>query len=218
MSTHTATQKPVRNSLKESDETRRDEAKHSNPSRLVPPLLRLRKLMDVAHDEFGSFHARLRLANLLLAPLPIQVGGDLRAAALRMVGFRIGRATVLYGRLCITGNGDMYERLAIGHHCQLGIGCTLDLEEHITIGNRVTLGHQVMILTSSHEIGPQACRAGPVTRAPVIIEDGAWIGPRCTILPGVTIGAGAIVAAGALVNRSVAPNTCVAGVPARSEG
>ena len=49
----------------------------------------------------------------------------------------------------------------------------------------------------------------------MVIKDGAWLGARCTILPGVTVGEGAIVAAGAVVHRDVAPNTLVAGVPAR---
>ena len=35
------------------------------------------------------------------------------------------------------------------------------------------------------------------------------------ILPGVTVGENAVVAAGAVVSRDVAPNTVVAGVPAK---
>ena len=49
---------------------------------------------------------------------------------------------------------------------------------------------------------------------PITIEDGAWIGARVTILPGVTVGAGSVVAAGAVVTRSVPPQTLVgAAVP-----
>ena len=48
-----------------------------------------------------------------------------------------------------------------------------------------------------------------------MIEDGAWITSRVTVLPGVTIGKGAIVAAGAVVASHVAANTLVAGVPAK---
>lgn len=47
-----------------------------------------------------------------------------------------------------------------------------------------------------------------------IIEDGAWIGMRAMIMPGVTIGEGAIVASSAVVTKDVAPYTIVAGNPA----
>jgi maltose O-acetyltransferase len=50
--------------------------------------------------------------------------------------------------------------------------------------------------------------------APITIGDGAWLGARSTILPGVTIGAGAVVAAGSVVIGDVAPDVVVAGVPA----
>lgn len=46
------------------------------------------------------------------------------------------------------------------------------------------------------------------------IADGAWIGMRAMIMPGVTIGEGAIVASGAIVTKGVAPYTIVAGSPA----
>lgn len=48
-----------------------------------------------------------------------------------------------------------------------------------------------------------------------IIEDGAWIGMRAMIMPGIRIGEGAIVASGAIVTKDVAPYTIVAGNPAR---
>ncbi len=48
-----------------------------------------------------------------------------------------------------------------------------------------------------------------------IYGEEAWIGARATILPGASVGAGAVVAAGSLVRSDVAPNTLVAGTPAR---
>ncbi len=50
-----------------------------------------------------------------------------------------------------------------------------------------------------------------------MIEDGAYIGMRSSIIApkDVTIGTGSIVGAASLVNRSVAPGTIVAGVPAK---
>lgn len=47
-----------------------------------------------------------------------------------------------------------------------------------------------------------------------VIKDGAWIGMRAMIMPGVTIGEGAVVASGAIVTKDVAPYAIVAGNPA----
>ncbi|MGG5505518.1 MULTISPECIES: CatB-related O-acetyltransferase [unclassified Myroides] len=48
-----------------------------------------------------------------------------------------------------------------------------------------------------------------------IIGDGAWIGMRAMIMPGIAIGEGAIIASGAIVTKDVAPYTLVAGNPAK---
>ncbi len=77
------------------------------------------------------------------------------------------------------------------------------------------LGHEVAILSATHEIAGPDQRAGHTIGRPVTVERGAWIGARATMLGGVTIGAGSIVAAGAVVARSTKPNTVVGGVPAR---
>jgi acetyltransferase-like isoleucine patch superfamily enzyme len=47
------------------------------------------------------------------------------------------------------------------------------------------------------------------------IKKGASIGSNATILCGVTIGENAMVGAGAMVTKDVAPNTIVAGNPAK---
>lgn len=73
----------------------------------------------------------------------------------------------------------------------------------------------VMVLTGSHDLAGPAKRAGELTKEPVTIEEGAWVGAGSIILPGVTIGRGAVVAAGSLVMKNVATNTVVMGNPAR---
>jgi acetyltransferase-like isoleucine patch superfamily enzyme len=55
----------------------------------------------------------------------------------------------------------------------------------------------------------------PEQDAPVIIEDGCWLGANVTILKGVTLGRGCVVAAGAVVTNSFPPYSIIAGVPAR---
>lgn len=83
------------------------------------------------------------------------------------------------------------------------------------IGDRVNLGPFVRLITDTHEIGPEARRAGAVRHDPIRIGNGAWIGASVTVLGGVSIGEGAVVAAGAVVTEDVPANTLVGGVPAR---
>lgn len=87
----------------------------------------------------------------------------------------------------------------------------------VTIGSRVLFGPGVVIMDCD---GHAVDRRLPDTpenqrRAPVIIEDHAWIGLGALIMKGVTVGHHAVVAAHAVVTRNVPPHGIVAGNPAR---
>ncbi|NTV99883.1 MAG: acyltransferase [Oscillochloris sp.] len=186
------------------------------PDGVVKPRLKgMAKVRRLFQEDSAGLHLRLQLANMVARLLPIDMASRLRGELLNRAGFKVGAGTIIRGRPHINGKRHLYKNLSVGHNCLIDVGCTLDLEDRITIGNRVTIGHEVMLLTSSHEIGPKEGRAGPVVLGPIVIEDGAWIGPRAVVLPGVTIGAGAMVTAGALVNKNVPPNVRVAGTPAK---
>jgi maltose O-acetyltransferase len=174
------------------------------------------KLRQLFREEFAGLHLRVLAARLVLAPLPIHVGGRVRARVFRLIGFRIGRGTIIAGVPTVTCDGPVYDKLIIGAGCWINVDCLFDLGAEISIGDEVSMGHGVLVLTSSHEIGPSRQRASKPSFRPVSIGSGAWLGSRSTILPGVSIGAGAIVAAGSVVHQDVPPNTMVAGVPARA--
>jgi len=74
---------------------------------------------------------------------------------------------------------------------------------------------EVLLCTSTHEIGSESQRAGTTIQLPIIIEDGCWVGARANILPGVKIGKGCIIAAGSVVTKDCEPNGLYAGVPAK---
>ena len=173
------------------------------------------KIGRLVRAEFEGFHLRLLIARILLAPLPIHVGGRLRGAILRLAGFQIGRGTIFAGTPIITLADNHYKNLLIGEGCWFNIACLFDLGAQIRIGDKVSMGHGVLILTRSHEVGTSEQRALTLLVKPVNVGSGVWLGSRSTILPGVTIGDGAIVAAGSVVHQDVPPNTLVAGVPAR---
>lgn len=175
----------------------------------------MNRLRQVLYEEFKEIHPRLLLAQILMAPLPIYVGSRLRTMLLRMAGFQIGEGTVFWGRPTIVGGAGMYRRLSIGKYAYISGGCYLDLSGSIKLGDNVVLAPFVQFYTGTHEIAGSAKRAGRLTPKPVVVEEGVWLGARCTILPGVTIGRGAVIAAGSVVANDVEPNTLAAGVPAR---
>jgi maltose O-acetyltransferase len=77
------------------------------------------------------------------------------------------------------------------------------------------LAMSVQLLTSTHEIGPAACRAGTTLTAPVKIGNGCWLGAGTIVQPGVVIADGCIVASGSVVTKSTEPNDLYASVPAK---
>jgi maltose O-acetyltransferase len=103
----------------------------------------------------------------------------------------------------------------IGFGSGVNMGVVFDTMAPITLGRNVFVGHQVTILTSTHEPGRDGRAAGRAVGKPVTIEDGAWIGARTVILPGVTIGAGCTVAAGSVVRRNCVAGGIYAGNPAK---
>jgi len=92
----------------------------------------------------------------------------------------------------------------------------IDCTGQVTIEKDVFAGHDIMILTGGHDYN----KFGMDRRLDGIVKDttiqeGAWLGTRCIILPGVTVGRHSVVGAGAVVTKDVEQYTIVAGNPAR---
>ena len=102
----------------------------------------------------------------------------------------------------------------IGKNVYVGQHCVIDnaYPEYIYIGDNVSLAGEVSVIAHSN---PYAHFAPVVESkvAPIVIEEGAWIGVKAVILLGVVIGKNAIVSAGTVVDRNVAPYTVVRGNP-----
>jgi acetyltransferase-like isoleucine patch superfamily enzyme len=185
-------------------------------SNLVEQLASLgRRLASAAWDEV-SFDPRKTLAYGISRGLPQFRFCRIRTALLRAIGFRIGRNSGVLGPIDVTGSGDVTRLLRIGELTYISGPLRIDLGAEVRIGSGVRFGHDVLLLTFDHDIGPSEYRCGRLVAAPIRIGNGVWIGSRATVLPGVSIGDGAVIGTGALVTRDVPPNTLVAGVPARS--
>ena len=108
---------------------------------------------------------------------------------------------------------------ALGSDVRLGRGVFLQagalLSTHIQVCDFVTVN---LGATISHDcvLGPfSTVSPGAHLGGCVTLGEGAFIGIGASVVQDVSVGAWSVVGAGALVLEDVAPNTVVAGVPAR---
>lgn len=113
---------------------------------------------------------------------------------------------------------DMVE---IGDNCVIMMGAVINIGAVIGKGTmidmNVVVGGRAIVGENCH-IGAGSVLAGvvePPSATPVIVEDGVLMGANAVVLEGVKIGRNSVVAAGAVVTSDVAPNSVVAGVPAK---
>ena len=104
----------------------------------------------------------------------------------------------------------------VGVDCRLLIRSLGSEPWLVRIGDHVTISFNVTLLTHDGAAWlftrqfPSIQKFGPIE-----ILDNCFIGAGAMIMPGVRIGPNAVVGAGALVTKDVAPDSVVAGVPAR---
>ena len=88
----------------------------------------------------------------------------------------------------------------------------------ITVGKDAFFGHDVAILTGTHDIekfGLERQTTFPRSGRDVVIGDGVWLASHVLVLGPVTIGEHSVVAGGSLVREDIEPYTVVAGRPAK---
>jgi acetyltransferase-like isoleucine patch superfamily enzyme len=109
-------------------------------------------------------------------------------------------------------------RITIGSNVYIGRFCCISAIDLVEIGDDCVFSEQVYVADAVHEVDP---RAGHIfsqpmlSKGPVRIGRGTFLGYGSRVLTGVTLGEGCVVGANAVVNRSFPAYSMVAGIPAR---
>ena len=144
----------------------------------------------------------------------------------------IGPGSAVWGLACIR------EQAILGSECIIGRGAYI--EDGVVLGDRVKVQTNALLFKPARIgndvfIGPAVVltndryprsstpeghlkRDDDWTAEGVVIDDGASLGARSLILPGVHIGRFAMIAAGAVVTKDVPEYSIVVGSPARHVG
>ena len=146
-------------------------------------------------------------ANALFLQNPLNPSSSLKIIILRLFGAKIGEGVVLKPSI----NVKYPWNLEIGNYSWIGEHAWLDSLAPIKIGSNACISQGVYFCTGNHDWTDPAF--GLVVK-PISIEDGAWVGARATVLPGVTVKSHSIVAAGAVIAKDTEAYGIYVGNPA----
>ena len=146
------------------------------------------------------------------------IAPDVKLAA----GVKLSKFINLYG--CQIGENtkigafvEIQKNVTVGKNCKVSSHSFIC--EGVVIEDNVFIGHGVVFINDSY---PRATAQDGQLQTEkdwkveqTLVKKGASIGSGVTILSNVVIGENAIVGAGSVVTREVAPNTIVAGNPAK---
>lgn len=131
----------------------------------------------------------------------------LRVKLLRLFGARVGIGVVIKPGVRVKHPW----LLTIGDHTWLGEDCWIDNIAAVRIGSSACISQAAYLCTGNHDWADPAF--GLIAR-PIVVGDGAWVGARSVVCPGVTIARLGILTAGSIAQRDVGEAEIHSGNPA----
>ena len=128
-----------------------------------------------------------------------------------LYGCRIGDGTQIGTFVEIQRGATIGARCKIQSHTFICDG--VEIEDEVFVGHGVLFVNDRFPRATTDEGAPKGDDDWTLLRT--VVERGASLGSGVIVLGGVRIGARALVGAGAVVTKDVAPDSIVAGVPAR---
>lgn len=135
-------------------------------------------------------------------------GSGIRAWLLRLFGATLGEGVVIKPGVRVKYPWQLH----IGSHSWIGEDCWIDNLAPVHIGSDACLSQGSYLCTGNHDWSDPSFGLLPKS---IGIKDGAWVGARTTVCPGVTLHECAVLAAGSVASRDIPPYEIHAGNPAR---
>lgn len=131
-----------------------------------------------------------------------------KAALLRLFGAQVGKGVVIKPNV----NIKYPWLLRIGDHSWIGEQVWIDNLAMVCLGNHVCLSQGAMLLCGNHDYSKPSfdLKIGEIE-----IEDGAWIGAKSIVCPGITIGTHAVLSVGSVATADLQPYGIYQGTPAQ---
>lgn len=126
---------------------------------------------------------------------------------LKLFGARIGNGLVIKNNV----NIKFPWKLILGNDVWIGENVWIDNLDKVVIGDDVCISQGALLLTGNHDY---TLSTFDYRNAPITIEEGAWIGAKSVVCPGVTVHAYAISTVGSIVTKDMEAYGIYQGNPA----
>lgn len=107
------------------------------------------------------------------------------------------------GKNCIIKNNVNIKfpwKLSIGNNVWLGENCWIDNLDYVKIGNDVCISQGALLLTGNHDYTKSSF---DYRNAPIILEEGVWIGAKTVVCPGVRAFSHSILTVGSVATKDM---------------
>ena len=131
----------------------------------------------------------------------------LKRFLLRLFGAEIGKGVVI--KPCV--NIKYPWKLHVGNHVWIGENAWIDNLDTVTIGSNCCLSQGAFLLCGNHDYKSSSF---DLKISPIVLEDGAWIGAKAIVCPGVVVGTHAVLTVGSVATKNLEPYTINSGNPA----
>lgn len=126
---------------------------------------------------------------------------------LKLFGAKIGKGVVVKPKV----NIKYPWKLIIGDNTWIGEEVWIDNLDNVNIGKNCCLSQGSMILCGNHDFKKTTF---DLIVKPIVLKNGAWLGAKSIVCPGVTIEKNALLSVGSVATSNLAANSIYQGNPA----
>lgn len=135
------------------------------------------------------------------------LSSGLKVRLLRIFGANIGKGVVIKPSVNIKYPWN----LTVGNYTWIGENVWIDNLVQVTIGSNVCISQGAMLLCGNHNY---KLPTFDLVVKPIVIENGAWVGAKSIVCPGVTMLSHSVLTVGSVASKNLASYSIYRGNPA----
>jgi putative colanic acid biosynthesis acetyltransferase WcaF len=147
------------------------------------------------------------IIRLLFFQCAWNVSSKLKFFWLRLFGAQLGKGIVIKPKVTI----KYPWKLTIGDNCWIGEGVWIDNLDQVTLEDNVCISQGALLLCGNHNY---KSKNFDLMIAPIYLEEGSWVGAKCSVAPGVRFFSHAVLSMGSVATKHLEAYSIYSGNPA----